>query len=674
MAVFVLDRAKNPLMPCTEKRARLLLQRGRARVVRLHPFTIRLVDRSQADSTLQPVRLKLDPGSKTTGLAVLREGPESSTALHLAEIHHRGRKIRDALLARRALRRGRRARHTRYRAPRFLNRTRAPGWLAPSLQHRVDTVSAWVRRYRALAPITALSVETVRFDLQKQENPEIAGIEYQQGTLFGYEVREYLLEKWGRRCAYCRAENTPLQVEHLVPRARGGSHRVSNLTIACQPCNQDKGNRTAEEYGHPHLMQQAQRPLGDAAAVNTTRWALYRVLSAMGMPIEIGSGGRTKFNRTRLGLPKTHALDALSVGTSTPEQIQRLRQSTLAITCKGRGRYARTLPDRFGFPRAFLMRQKSVHGFQTGDLVSASVPTGKYVGRYPLAEVRVRASGSFDLFGPSGKLAQGIRHTHCRRRQRFDGYTYALSPQKNGVPSPPLRKGFHAGLSMIHARRAAFLDMLQTGPLLEPSPAEAVLAAAAHPLAAAYRSVRRFYDGLSWRGHYLTSRLYAARDAGVIAEVFAPNLTIHWAPGVLPVFATHPAGKRWIEYVRQAAAAGVPPQTDPRGHLGHWELVATDPAVLAHLRDALRSRDLPFRPVDDGVCLRALDLPRWERIRAAAEEVYGAWILPAYTPPTPVDPAHPTLPAAPAAATGPPQRPSGPDRAKAEPEMELSLF
>jgi len=111
-------------------------------------------------------------------------------------------------------------------------------------------------KIRTLAPITDLSVEHVRFDTQKLENPEISGVEYQQGTLLGYGVREYLLEKWGRACVYCGATDVPLQVEHLIPKSRGGSNRIRNLTLACEPCNRTKGKQTAAEFGHPDIQAQ----------------------------------------------------------------------------------------------------------------------------------------------------------------------------------------------------------------------------------------------------------------------------------------------------------------------------------------------------------------------------------------------------------------------------------
>lgn len=242
-------------MPCSEKRARLLLERGRARVHRLVPFVIRLVDRHQASCALQPLRLKLDPGSKTTGLALVREcetvNPETgeisreAAVLNLFELVHRGRQVSEALTARAALRRRRRSSNLRYRAPRFLNRKKPAGWLAPSLRHRVETTMAWVRRLQRWSPIAAISSELVRFDMQLMQNPGSSGVDYQQGTLAGYEVREYLFEKWGRKCVYCGAEHVPLNLDHLHARARGGSNRVTNLAPACVPCNTKKGAKPA---------------------------------------------------------------------------------------------------------------------------------------------------------------------------------------------------------------------------------------------------------------------------------------------------------------------------------------------------------------------------------------------------------------------------------------------
>ncbi len=418
--VFVLDKRHKPLMPCHPARARQLLRCGRAIVHRLYPFTIRLKDRIGGD--VQPVQLKLDPGSKVTGMAIVREDGEQAVVLHLAELHHK-QDIKKKLDQRRAYRRGHRSRKLRYRAPRFLNRPRPQGWLSPSLLARVDNILSWIQRYRHWAPVSALSVELVRFDTQQLQSPEIAGVEYQQGTLFGYEVRQYLLEKWNHRCAYCGAEHVPLEIEHIVPKSRGGSDRVSNLVLACHDCNQRKGNQTAAEFGHPDIQEQARRPLRDAAAVNNTRWALRRKLATLGLPLETGTGGRTKFNRTRLGWPKTHALDAVCVGASTPEQVHLNGQGVLAIRTHGRGQYQRTNVSACGFPRGYLMRRKMVRGFRTGDLVQAVIPQGKYAGRHT-GTAAVRASGYFDLKRAGRRVAQGIPARYFRLQQRSDGYGY----------------------------------------------------------------------------------------------------------------------------------------------------------------------------------------------------------------------------------------------------------
>lgn len=422
-------------MPCSEKRARLLLARGRARVHRVAPMVIRLMDIEQADCALQPLRLKLDPGSKTTGLALVREvqtmHPETGELRHeavvrsLMELVHRGRQISEALTARRQMRRRRRD-TLRYRAPRFLNRKKPKGWLAPSLRHRVDTTLAWVARIQRWAPISAFSEELVRFDTQALEKPEISGTEYQQGTLAGYEVREYLLEKWNRTCAYCGATGAPLQVEHIHPKARGGTNRISNLTLACGTCNQRKGVTPVQEFlaKEPQrlarILAQAKSPLKDAAAVNATRWALANGLKALGH-VELSSGGRTKYNRAQLQVPKTHALDAACVGELSA--LHHWRQPTLSIKCTGRGSYQRTRLDKYGFPRGYLMRVKRVHCFQTGDLVRADVPSGKKAGGYT-GRVAVRASGSFNI-QCQGDVVQGIHHRHCKLMQRSDGYGYS---------------------------------------------------------------------------------------------------------------------------------------------------------------------------------------------------------------------------------------------------------
>jgi 5-methylcytosine-specific restriction endonuclease McrA len=436
MAVFVLDKRKNPLMPCSEKRARLLLKKRRAVIHRVYPFTIRLKDRIGGE--LQPLRVKIDPGSKTTGVALVREKEErKEQVIQLIEITHKGDVIRKKMASRRALRRGRRGRNLRYRPARFDNRCRREGWLPPSSRHRIDTTLSWIQRLKKWAPLKALSMEKVRFDMQLMQNPQITSLEYQRGTLYGYEIREHLLEKWGRTCAYCQKGEIPLEIDHIHPRSRGGSDRIDNLVISCKECNQKKGACFVQEFlkKKPQILSSIlatlKRPLKDAAAVNTTRNALYRELSDTGLPTETASGGKTKWNRQRFGIPKGHALDAACVGDVT--LLSNWQQPVLAIRCQGRGSYQRTRVTKEGFPRGYLTREKNAFGFQTGDLVTARVLYGKKEGVY-FGRVAIRATGNFNI-QTSARVVQGIAHRHCKRVQRADGYAYTIN-KRSSASSP----------------------------------------------------------------------------------------------------------------------------------------------------------------------------------------------------------------------------------------------
>ncbi|WP_017663324.1 RNA-guided endonuclease IscB [Baaleninema simplex] len=426
MHVFVLDKDKNPLAPCHPAKARRLLKSGRASVFRRYPFTLILHEIEAKDCVVPETQLKIDPGSQTTGLAILSE----NRVIWVSELSHRGQQIKNDLEKRRALRRSRRHRKTRYRKPRFLNRTRPKGWLPPSLNHRVETTMTWVNRLRKLCPIVSIAQELVRFDTQKLQDPEVSGIEYQQGELLGYEIREFLLEKWGRKCAYCGAENLPLEVEHIHPKSQGGSDRVSNLALACHQCNQAKGNRDIREFlsGKPsvldRILKQAKAPLKDAAAVNATRWKLYQQLKETGLPVEVGTGGLTKFNRTQLGLPKTHWLDAACVGKSTPDRLDVAVEKPLLVAAKGHGVRQRCRPDRYGFPRAVAPKAKSFQGFQTGDIVKATIPQGKFAGNYT-GRIAIRFRPSFRL--NAGVKPFDVHPKYLTTVQKSDGYEYRFS-------------------------------------------------------------------------------------------------------------------------------------------------------------------------------------------------------------------------------------------------------
>lgn len=446
MRVLVLDNQKQPLMPCRSARARQLLRDGKAAVFRRYPFTIILKDRAGGDT--QPVSLNVDPGSNTTGVALAADYPRGRCAVWALHIGHRGPHIKSALDSRRAIRRSRRNRKTRYRAPRFLNRTRPKGWLAPSIMSRVHNVDTWAKRLTQFAPITSANVETVRFDMQLMVNPNIAGTDYQQGSLFGWELREYLLYRHGHTCAYCDGltDATVLEKEHIVPRALGGSNRLANHVVSCRTCNEDKGSLHPNAWAQlcslrggtlnatrARNMQRilaGYRPsLKDAAAVNATRYAVGGVIQRLIADTQFWSGGRTKKNRSEQGYPKDHWIDAACIGEKGGA-VSLLCDAVLVANAKGHGSRQMCRVDKYGFPRTSAKTTSVVHGFKTGDMVAASVPTGKKQGMH-VGRVAVRSSGFFNIQTKTG-VVQGISHKHCRIIQRSDGYNFnygaAISP------------------------------------------------------------------------------------------------------------------------------------------------------------------------------------------------------------------------------------------------------
>ncbi len=424
--VFVLNKNKKPLSPCNNAVARKLLKQKKAIIHKKYPFTIRLKELKKENIEQiekQEYTLKIDYGSRYTGLAILN----NDNVIWLAQLHHKT-DIKSKLDARRGHRRFRRSK-LRYRKARFNNRKRKEGWIPPSLQSRVDNIQSWVNKLQKIIPLTHISYENCKFDSQLMSDENIKGIEYQQGTLFGYEIREYLLEKFNRKCCYCGKENIPLEIEHIIPKSRGGSNRIDNLGLACHECNQKKGNKTAEEFGYPNIQKQVKKSLRDSALVNSTRWKVYEVLVKTGLLVECETGARTKMNRIKLGLPKDHHYDACCVGKSTSNELYFKTDEVLYIKALGRGVYQRTTLDKYGFPRAYLPRQKYFFGFMSGDMVKAIVPKGKNKGAW-YGSVACRSTGSFNINLVKGRV-QGINHKYCQLVQKADGYKYIIERRKN---------------------------------------------------------------------------------------------------------------------------------------------------------------------------------------------------------------------------------------------------
>ena len=444
-SVLVLDAKKSPLMPCHPARARELLDKGKARVYLSAPFTIILTERIGGD--VQAVEVKIDPGSRESGIAVVADFKRGKTVVWAAELTHRGLAITESLQKRASLRRSRRARNTRYRPSRFSNRRKPQGWLPPSLRSRVDNIVSWTKKLCRLLPVSSLAVEDVRFDTQLLQNPNIEGVAYQRGTLAGFELREYMLLRYSHSCVYCKGESKDniLEIDHFIPRSRGGSDRVGNLVLACHSCNQTKGNTLPSEWLN-HLSRSKSklnltrakqlsrlisgyRPgFRDAAAVNSTRNAIKRALLNFNLPLATGSGGETKFNRTGQNYPKKHWIDAACLGSGGQAVKLSPNMKVLSIRAIGRGSRQMCSMDRYGFPRTKAKQVKRVEGFQSGDLVRLIQTTGKYKGVH-VGKVSVRKNKMFDIqtTTPAGKTSITAPSSRFKLLQKADGYAYSLA-------------------------------------------------------------------------------------------------------------------------------------------------------------------------------------------------------------------------------------------------------
>lgn len=301
--VYVQDREGKPLMP-TERygKVRRLLDCGRAEVVCRCPFTIRLA----YDTTkhVQTVTLGVDAGSKHIGLSATTEKKE----LYAAQCEVRG-DVTELLATRRALRRSRRNRTTRYRKARFDNRRRREGWFAPSVRCKVDEHLRIIRMVHKILPIAKIVVEVAQFDIQKIKDGEINGEQYQQGEQLGFwNVREYVLARDGHVCQHChgKSKDKILNVHHLESRKTGGN-APNNLITLCETCHK------AYHAGKIELKVMRGTALRDAAAMNIMRWAVYNALNEQYSNVHLTYGYKTKHTRIENGIEKTHAADAYCI-------------------------------------------------------------------------------------------------------------------------------------------------------------------------------------------------------------------------------------------------------------------------------------------------------------------------------------------------------------------------
>ena len=418
--VLVIDKYKRPCNTISAAYARILLFNKQAVIYKRFPFTIRLRN-DNAVLKDKSYTVKLDPGSRTTGVAIT---DDKESVVMLAEIEHRGHIIKKSLDKRRVIRRSRRNRKTRYREARFLNRTRPQGWLAPSVKSRADNVINFIKKHKKLLNINRVMIEDVSFDIaQMSSDIKLWGNDYQQGSLYNKNLREFIFSKTKGRCSYCGAKAK--EIDHIVPRAKGGTDSTYNLAASCRSCNEKKSNLSLKEFGKlmnkDYSQLEPKKLPKDAAIVQSARNYMVKEITKIIPDTTTYDAWMTKYNRNQLGLSKQHYYDALSVG-EIPTKFNFLTDKILQISAKGRGSRQMCRMDSYGFPRTSAKSSKTVKGFQTGDIVKAIVPFGLKQGEY-LGKVAVRSSGYFDIQTKT-QVIQGIGYKYCHIVQRSDGYSY----------------------------------------------------------------------------------------------------------------------------------------------------------------------------------------------------------------------------------------------------------
>ena len=348
VGAYVLNRRGKPLMPCSPRKARLLLKQAKASVVKRAPFTIKL--NIAAGVAEQPITLGLDSGYTSLGLSAVSEGKE----LYRAQVKLREDMVK-LISVRRNYRRARRHRKTWYRKPRFLNRTKPQGWLAPSIQHKLDSHIKLINKVKGILPISKISIEVATFDIQKIKDPDIKGKGYQSGKQAGFwNVREYVLHRDNHQCRHCKGKSKSpvLEVHHLKSRQTGGD-RPENLITLCSTCH-DKVST-----GQLELKAKSSRGFKAETFMSTVRWKLINKLRDSGNMVTHTYGYLTKNKRIELGIGKNHTNDAFVIAGGTTQKrtiwedfIKQVRRSNRKLF-KGKRSQIRNTAERLvcGFQR-----------------------------------------------------------------------------------------------------------------------------------------------------------------------------------------------------------------------------------------------------------------------------------------------------------------------------------
>ena len=426
--VPVIDADRQPLAPCTPRRARILVKQGKAQGRHRNGIYHLVLKRTVPEHLIQAASITVNPGSATTGIAVVRDGQEQSRTVLLGiELHHRGKTIKSNMTKRAQHRNARRGR-LRHRKPKFSNRRRKPGWLPPSILSRLTNTLTWINRISKLIAIKDIHVETQQFDTQRLANPAIHGREYQQGALYQTTLRAFVIHREDHRCIYCNRKPGRFTLDHVIPRSANGPTIPGNIVAACKRCNKAKGNRPVEEYlsRRPQVLARVQthlkRPMAAAAHLNTIIPKLLDELRRNNWEVAEHDAAQTAANRRLLDIPKSHFTDAAVLGqlTSITNALGRI----LSIRAAGRGQRQRAIVDKYGTPRGKPYRDycrltpqeqaqtptpghkgqaKRVQGISTNDLVEIQHRTGPHRGTAGIYRDRVRLLGAKP--GLTAKLA-----------------------------------------------------------------------------------------------------------------------------------------------------------------------------------------------------------------------------------------------------------------------------
>ena len=306
--VYVLNMDGRPLMPTTRHgKVRWLLKNHQAKVVKKSPFTIQLLYATKEYT--QPITLGIDAGSKHIGISASTKEKE----VYAADIELRN-DIVELLATRREMRKTRRNRKTRYRAPRFNNRisSKKEGWLAPSIRQKIETHLQVIERIHKILPISKIIIEVASFDTQKLKDDSINGIEYQNGEQTGFwNVREYVLHRDNHECQCChgKSKDKILNVHHIESRKTGGN-APGNLITLCKTCHD------AYHDGKIKKEFKRQESYRDSAFMGIMRWALYNKLKETYPDVEATYGYMTKHKRIEKGLEKEHYNDAYCIASN----------------------------------------------------------------------------------------------------------------------------------------------------------------------------------------------------------------------------------------------------------------------------------------------------------------------------------------------------------------------